>query len=300
MTMRKIKACILSVLIVSSASANAATYTVPVTVTTWSETRGQALLQWAPSEAGYRAWYRGGWNQYFRDYLPGSGCKDADVSDYSMTPCMIKAMFDAAERSVSELGLDVKFAVTIRTEDSETDCKDTDCLHAIVDKHVAKSLVDVVMIPVRNGAAQGYTRSTATASVIGLHLGKQWAPSALHLLRHELAHALGFNGHLYDTAPFTSTARPGFCDAMITKPYSQSGLPQGCVNNTFLGSWIKPGEICTTNSMNDQKEFDEKYNVPVYGDQFRAIFACYLRAHFESAPIPIPPKPTPPPCTCPK
>jgi hypothetical protein len=207
---------------------------------------------------------------------------------------MIKATFDSMERSLREIGLDVRFDVTTKVDDQETACTEPDCIHAIANRHVPAKLLDVIMIPVRNSGAQGTTRQiTNGQSTVVLHLGKQWAVGALHLARHEFAHALGFDGHLYENDLIVSK-----CAGITVKPYSQSGLPPSCKNNTFVGSLIKPGEVCSQQSMNKQRFFDETWNVPVYADAFKKIFACYLNAH-GTGNIPAPPAPPPTPAPCP-
>lgn len=268
------------------------------TVWAFSQALGNQLISYKPKDDdGYRTWMKGGY-----EFV---GCKGDDYSDVYYTPCMVQANFTAAEKSLHDLGVDVKFQYDLQYTDFagyDVACAPggSDCLHDIVYAKWQPKGHDVLFLPRGNGAS-GSTKVTVDGkSVTGLNSGKSQLFQVAHLLRHELGHVMGFDFHLYDQSLWSYQ---GCGEKFTVKPYAQSGLAKDCANDTFLGTWM-PDDSSKCAPKYDSKDpywvnwnlYGAHWNVPVYGDVFKKVFGCWVSQQGGvKPPDPVPPGPAPTP-----
>jgi hypothetical protein len=164
--------------------------------------------------------------------------------------------------------------------------------------------ITLLILPKHNGA-EGHTRTTMTTdgipkAVSAIGVGGAMAFQAMHITRHELGHAMGFEGHTHQSFVF-NRGRKLFpaCTELEVKSYPETGLKPGCENRTYLGSHMVPGQYCGNRAPGAWNEFDVKFTAPYYGEKFRYIFGCYASKFGPQAPQPPKPTPTPTPTPIP-
>jgi hypothetical protein len=301
-----------------NASLSESSYKVTIDVIAWDEATGKKVIKWLPQESGYLAWYKAGYEQYFRDYLDAktlaryglSSCGREQVSEWYFTPCMIAAMLNSQERSLAEVGVMVDFKSSIQYTDyvGYPDCSRPGSSCAVEsaifqEGKKSEALFDVLLLPNRVGGPEGHTRTKASGKAVSaIVVGKSLAVGSLHLFRHEMAHAMGINGHLNGSSfVFNPRGAVKNCPTVTIPSYedlaSQGKIQKDCIHRTFLGSYITHGAVCTANSMGKQFFFDRSWNVPYYGTIVREVFGCYLANYVVSNDAPT--KPAPPPTPAP-
>jgi hypothetical protein len=232
----------------------------PVRVFTWPESHGLKVITYKPSDKGYLAWMEGGYSSV--------GCKGKDFSAYYLTPCMVKAQFAILENSLKELGIKERFEYELIYQ-----ILPEEEIHNLVDRWTSPDL-DILFVIDTKGNAEGYTRTTQlNKSTVGLKASKAQIFQLAHLFRHEMTHAMGFDGHLYDPTGWTYK---GCGQTINVRPYGLSGLSKDCRNRTFVGSWVPDNGSCAKHEMLKPDLYSTSWNVPVYGEIFKAVFQCYF------------------------
>lgn len=292
---------------------------IKLSIVSYDESLGSKIKR---STDGWRLWEEAGWKEYFDAYLnPDTAFRNRNaipvctVNDFNLNTysrCMVGAMVHSMEKSMADLGTPA--ALTFSLAYSKYPNLDPDCTKNCIGnapyqwQRSSAADIEVLLFPRSNGS-QGHTyqqvKDGRVISTTALVAGAQQPFAILHLFRHEMAHALGFDGHLNDSELITlNRTRKAYpkCETRTFKPYPQSGLVKGCEHRTFVGGWNdKPA--CDPMSMGKSFFFNTRFNVPVYGEQFKFIFSCHL-AGLQQSPAPTPPpapapQPPPPPAPAP-
>lgn len=283
---------------------------IKLDIYTFNEQIGKELLK--RQHEGYAAWERAGWKEYFDKFLNKDArflkrnklgkCLESDIKQHTFSPCMAGAMVHSMQQSIYNLGIDVDFDFSLAVSDYaniDYRCqRQGNCMaNAIWDwGRKGDADVELLLMPIRNASSYGRTHTLMPNGdykpVMALLAGAQQPYALLHLFRHEMAHAMGFNYHLYDTKPIVWNADKKLfpkCEPIEIKPYSQSGLTPDCKHRTFLGQLIPQGAICTKLWMGSSHFHDgESFNVQVYGPIFKKVFDCYIAEYIEVGESPKP------------